>query len=250
MRYIAGTPTKIVARRLLDGIERDIGPELPQQIDGDAEGGSLEEEREPGDVRHRHARDHLVVAQARGVQRGGRRTTEESAMCELGPLRVPRRARRVQERGDVVGVDRHRLGGLHPFEFGCVADDHRGGRIVHDVFDLRRAHQRVHRHGDAAGARHGLGEQEHGVAVRERHHDAIAGCDAPAQCARPPPDNRGGALEGEAKAAIPVLLHERSGLVYAGEPLGERRQRQVTIAEQLEPPQQAHGVDRRRADSS
>ena len=38
-----------------------------------------------------------------------------------------------------------------------------------------------------------------------------------------------------------MLRDQRSGLVHPGQPLGERRQREATVPEEFEPPQQAHG---------
>ena len=100
-------------------------------------------------------------------------------MGELDALGPARRARGVEERGDVAGRGRHRpTQRLGTLELVGRPHDHVGAGIGHHVVDLVGAHLRVHRHRDAAGSADGQAEQELVVAVGGRQHDTVAGLDA------------------------------------------------------------------------
>ena len=226
----------------LDRVERDIGTEAWDHVHRDAQRRRLHEHGEAGDVRDRHPRHRLVAAQARRERGADRRPTDEGAVRELGALGLAGGPRCIEERGDVVGIGRHRLDQLVAgcgLELDGVAHDEGGGRVVDHVVDLGGLHLRIDRHRHPAGAGDGLGGEEHPVAVRERQHDPVAGGDVVGDGGRPPGDGGRALRVGEPQAGV-VLLDQGPVRVDRGQPLGERPECQGAIPQEPDPLPHAH----------
>ena len=216
----------------LDGVEHVVGPELREQVDGDAEGAGHHQQAEAGDVRDGHRAHQLVAPQAGREQRGRPRRSEQGTMAQLGALGLAGRARRVEDGGDVL-----RLCGIGLLERLLVLDlrrgahDQRRARVVDDVLDLVLAHLRVHRHRHRAGTRDAEAQQEELVAVRRGHHDAIArerlGGDAGSHAG----DNVRALGEREVQP-VTGLLHQSAVAAQPAEPFEQRAEGEVVPARQ------------------